>query len=126
METVNHSHAASKIGADQLALSFYQSFGTPVSIIRPFNTYGPRQSAKRAIIPTIILQILNGKKIRLGNLYSTRDLTFIDDTVEGFLKIIKKNVTGEIINLGTEVTMFQFLDLVKIISREMSVNVEIT
>ena len=117
-------YAASKIGADQLALSFYQSFGTPVSIIRPFNTYGPRQSA-RAIIPTIILQILNGKKkIRLGNLYSTRDLTFIDDTVEGFLKIIKKNTSGEIINLGTGYDV-SILDLVKIISKEMSTKVEI-
>lgn len=117
-------YAASKIGADQLALSFYQSFGTPVSILRPFNTYGPRQSA-RAIIPTIILQILSGKKkIKLGNLYSTRDLTFIDDTVEGFLKMIKKNVAGEIVNLGTgyDISIFE---LVKIISKEMSVKVEI-
>lgn len=117
-------YAATKIGADQLALSFYQSFSTPVSIIRPFNTYGPRQSA-RAIIPTIILQILSGKKkIKLGNLYSTRDLTFIDDTVDGFLKILNKNVAGEIINLGTGHDI-SILELVKIISKEMSVKVEI-
>ena len=83
-------YAASKVSADQLALSFYQSFSTPVSIIRPFNTFGPRQSA-RAIIPTIILQILSGKKkLKLGNLYSTRDLSFIDDTVDGFIAMIKK------------------------------------
>ena len=117
-------YAASKISADQLALSFYQSFSTPVSIIRPFNTFGPRQSA-RAIIPTIILQILSGKKkIKLGNLYSTRDLSFIDDTVDGFIAMIKKNTFGEIINLGTGYDV-SIKKLVMLIAKAMSVKVEI-
>ena len=78
-------YAASKIAADQLALSYHKSFGTPVSIIRPFNTFGPRQSA-RAIIPTIITQILENKKIlRLGSLHPTRDLTYVDDTTDAFI-----------------------------------------
>lgn len=117
-------YAASKIAADQLALSFSQSFSTPVSIVRPFNTYGPRQSA-RAIIPTIILQILAGrKKIKLGNVYSTRDLSYVDDTVDGFLAILKKNVNGHVINLGCGYDI-SIKDLVKLISKEMSVKVEI-
>ncbi|MAJ13378.1 MAG: NAD-dependent dehydratase [SAR116 cluster bacterium] len=95
-------YSASKISADQLALSFYRSFGLPVSVIRPFNTFGPRQSA-RAIIPTIITQILSGaKEIKVGSLYPRRDFTFINDTVNGFIKSIEaKNIEGEIINLGT-------------------------
>ena len=95
-------YSASKIAADQLAMSFYKSFNTPVSIIRPFNTYGPRQSA-RAIIPTIILQILNGnKEINLGSTDTTRDFSFISDTVEAFISsITAKNINGEIINLGS-------------------------
>lgn len=117
-------YAASKISADQLALSFYRSFSTPVSIIRPFNTFGPRQSA-RAIIPTIILQILSGKKkLKLGNLHSTRDLTFIDDTVDGFIAMFKKNTFGEIINLGTGYDV-SIKKLVTLIAKEMSVKVEI-
>ena len=117
-------YAASKISADQLALSFYKSFSTPVSIVRPFNTFGPRQSA-RAIIPTIIIQILAGrKKIKLGNLYSTRDLSFIDDTINGFLLMLKKNPQGEVVNLGTGYDI-SIKDLVKIIAKEMSVKVEI-
>ena len=95
-------YAASKIAADQLAQSYYSSFGLPVSIIRPFNTYGPRQS-NRAIIPTIITQLLsNKKKIQLGSLYPTRDFSFIEDTVRGFeysLNSIKS--VGEIINIGS-------------------------
>lgn len=95
-------YSASKIGADQLALSFYKSFGTPVSVVRPFNTYGPRQSA-RAVIPTIIAQIASGKKeIRLGALEPTRDLLFVRDTVKGFMAIAEAECTdGEVINLGT-------------------------
>tara|TARA_X000000950_G_C13907310_1_gene657478 strand:- start:1926 stop:2921 length:996 start_codon:yes stop_codon:yes gene_type:complete len=117
-------YAASKVSADQLALSFYQSFSTPVSIIRPFNTFGPRQSA-RAIIPTIILQILSGKKkLKLGNLYSTRDLSFIDDTVDGFIAMIKKNTFGETINLGTGYDV-SIKKLVTLIAKAMSVKVEI-
>lgn len=106
-------YAATKIAADQLTLSFHKSFNLPVSIIRPFNTYGPRQSA-RAIIPTIIIQILSGKgKIMLGNLSPTRDFTYITDTVEGFVKmVISEKCIGEVINIGNnfEISMY---DLVK-------------
>lgn len=95
-------YAASKISADQLALSFHRSFQLPVSIIRPFNTYGPRQS-QRAIIPTIISQINNNKKIvKLGNLKPTRDFSFVSDTANAFeLSINAKNIFGEVINLGS-------------------------
>ena len=117
-------YSASKIGSDHLALSFYQSFNTPVSILRPFNTFGPRQSA-RAIIPTVILQILSGKKkIKLGNTHSTRDFSFIDDTVDGFIAALKKNTSGEIINLGNGFDI-SIKDLAKLIAREMSVKIEI-
>lgn len=94
-------YSASKIAADQLAISYYRSFNLPVKIVRPFNTFGPRQSA-RAIIPTIITQILQGeKKLSLGNLHPTRDLTFVKDTVYGFLEIAKSNsLYGEITNIG--------------------------
>jgi len=94
-------YAASKIGADQLALSFYHSFSLPVTVLRPFNTFGPRQS-NRAIIPTIITQLKHGKIIELGSINTKRDFTYVDDTVDGFIKCIKtKNAIGEIINLGT-------------------------
>lgn len=95
-------YSASKIGADMLAESFYRSFGTPVAIIRPFNTYGPRQSA-RAVIPTIITQLLSGQKeIRLGSLTPTRDLNFVKDTVEGFVKIAESKLTvGTVVNVGS-------------------------
>lgn len=95
-------YAASKIGADQMALSFYNSFNLPVSILRPFNTYGPRQSL-RAVIPTIFTQVLNPKikKIKLGNIYTTRDFNYIDDTVDGFISTINNNkIIGKTINLG--------------------------
>jgi len=94
-------YAASKVGADQLALSFHRSFGLPVKIVRPFNTYGPRQSA-RAVIPTIITQILSGSKtVKLGNTTPTRDLTYVTDTVEGFLRIAStKACVGEAVNIG--------------------------
>jgi NAD dependent epimerase/dehydratase len=94
-------YSATKIGADQLALSYFRSFELPVKIVRPFNTYGPRQSA-RAIIPTVISQILSGEKeIKLGNLTPTRDLTFVKDTANGFLEIAKSNkLYGEITNIG--------------------------
>jgi NAD dependent epimerase/dehydratase len=94
-------YSASKIGADQLALSYYKSFNAPVKIVRPFNTYGPRQSA-RAIIPTIISQLLSGEKdIKLGNLAPTRDLTFVKDTVLGFAEIMRVNsLFGEVVNIG--------------------------
>jgi len=94
-------YSATKIGADHLALSYYRSFDLPVKIVRPFNTYGPRQSA-RAIIPTVISQILSGKKqLKLGNLSPTRDLTFVKDTAGGFLEIAKSDkLFGEITNIG--------------------------
>jgi dTDP-glucose 4,6-dehydratase len=95
-------YAASKIGADQLALSFYRSFNTPVAVIRPFNTYGPRQS-NRAVIPTIISQIAAGQRsIRLGALSPTRDFNFVEDTVNGFIAVAKTDdAVGEIINIGS-------------------------
>lgn len=96
-------YSATKIGADRLAESFYRSFGTPVSIVRPFNTYGPRQSA-RAVIPTIITQLLSGKdEIRLGSLSPTRDFNYAKDTVQGFIEIAKSDKTiGEEINIATQ------------------------
>jgi dTDP-glucose 4,6-dehydratase len=94
-------YSATKIGADQIALSYYRSFNLPVKVVRPFNTYGPRQSA-RAIIPTIITQILSGKSIiKLGSLSPTRDLTFVKDTANGFLEIFKsQKLFGEATNIG--------------------------
>ena len=95
-------YSASKIGADQLAMSFYYSFNTPVSIIRPFNTYGPRQST-RAVIPTIITQIASGKtKIELGTINTTRDFNYIKDIVLGFISVMEsKKAIGEVINIGS-------------------------
>lgn len=96
-------YSATKIGADRLAESFYRSFGTPVSIVRPFNTYGPRQSA-RAVIPTIITQLLAGKtEIKLGSLTPTRDFNYVKDTVQGFIEIAKSDKTiGEEINIASQ------------------------
>jgi NAD dependent epimerase/dehydratase len=95
-------YSATKIGADHLAESFFRSFSIPVTIVRPFNTFGPRQSA-RAVIPTIIIQLLAGKEeIKLGSLHPTRDLVFVKDTVRGFLEIAKSDQTiGEEINIAT-------------------------
>jgi len=94
-------YSATKIGADKIAESFYLSFGLPVVIVRPFNTYGPRQSA-RAVIPTIITQALRESAINLGNLEPTRDLNYVADTVEGFIKAAEaSNAIGQVINLGT-------------------------
>lgn len=93
-------YSATKIGADKLAESFFRSFGLPVATIRPFNTYGPRQSA-RAIIPTVISQLLTQSELRLGNLSPTRDLNFVADTVEGFLHVASEpKAIGEVINIG--------------------------
>ena len=94
-------YSASKIAADQLAYSYYASFELPIKIVRPFNTYGPRQSA-RAIIPTVISQILSGKsELKLGNLSPTRDLTFVKDTCSGFLDIYNHDgLWGEATNIG--------------------------
>lgn len=96
-------YSATKIGADRLAESFYRSFDMPISIVRPFNTYGPRQSA-RAVIPTIISQLLAGKEeIKLGSLTPTRDFNFVKDTANGFIEIAKSDKTiGEEINIATQ------------------------
>ena len=119
-------YAASKIAADQLAISFYKSFNLPISIIRPFNTYGPRQSL-RAIIPTIITQILDKKlsKIKLGNINVKRDFNFISDTVSGFISTIKtEKIIGETINIGNnyEITI---KEIFKIISRQTNIHKQI-
>ena len=94
-------YAASKIGADMMAESYYRSFGVPVATLRPFNTYGPRQSA-RAIIPTIIAQALEGGEIRLGSLAPTRDLNYVDDTVDGFIRAAEApGAVGTVTNVGS-------------------------
>ena len=96
-------YSATKIGADRLSESFYRSFNMPITIVRPFNTYGPRQSA-RAVIPTIITQLLSGKEeIELGSLTPTRDFNFVKDTANGFIEIAKSDKTiGEEINIATQ------------------------
>lgn len=107
-------YAATKIGADQLVQSYYNSFNLPVVTIRPFNTYGPRQSA-RAIIPTLITQMLNKQEIiKVGNLSPTRDFNYVDDTVNGFISAISsENIEGRVINLGTgyEVSIEKLVDI---------------
>ena len=109
-------YSASKIGADQMAMSFYLSFGLPVTTARPFNTYGPRQSA-RAVIPTIIGQIAAGKKqIKLGDLTPTRDFNYVLDTCRGFIALAESDKTiGEVINIGSgvEISVGDTLDLIK-------------
>lgn len=118
-------YSASKISADQIAISYFRSFELPVKIVRPFNTYGPRQSA-RAVIPTVITQILSGEKeIKLGNLSPTRDLTFVKDTCKGFLEIFKsENLFGEVTNIGigNEISVG---DLVKKITMLTGSNVKV-
>ena len=108
-------YSASKIGADQIAISFYHAFNTPVSIIRPFNTYGPRQSA-RALIPTVITQIANGlRKIKLGALHPTRDFNYIKDTVRGFIAVAESEKSvGEVINIGSnfEISIGETVNLI--------------
>lgn len=96
-------YSATKVGADRLAESFYRSFNMPITIVRPFNTYGPRQSA-RAVIPTIITQLLAGKEeIKLGSMSPTRDFNYVKDTANGFIEIAKSNKTiGEEINIATQ------------------------
>lgn len=108
-------YSASKIGADAIALSFHNAFGLPVTIVRPFNTYGPRQSA-RAIIPTIITQIANGEReIKVGDLTPTRDFNFVKDTCAGFIAIAQSDKTiGEEVNIatGTEISMADTLSTI--------------
>ena len=117
-------YAASKIAADQLAVSYYRSFDLPVKIVRPFNTYGPRQSA-RAVIPTIISQILNGKNsIKLGNLTPTRDLTYVADTCNAFIDIYKSDSLFGDTNIGMN-SEISIGDLAELISRIMDSNINI-
>jgi dTDP-glucose 4,6-dehydratase len=120
-------YSATKIGADKLAESFYLSFGLPVVTVRPFNTFGPRQSA-RAVIPTIVTQALNGDEVRLGSLEPTRDLNFVADTVEGFIKAAETpKAIGEVINLGTgrEISIGDLASLIlKLMNRDLPVSLE--
>lgn len=118
-------YSASKIAADQLASAFYCSFNTPVAIVRPFNTYGPRQSA-RAVIPTVITQISTGQRqIKLGSIHTTRDFNYIEDTVRGFLAVTQSDKTvGEVINIGSnyEISIGR---LVEMIAEIMAVEIDI-
>lgn len=118
-------YSASKIGADQMALSFFSSFNLPVTVVRPFNTYGPRQSA-RAVIPTIIAQIAAGNKsIKLGALHPTRDFNYVEDTVAGFISAaLAEKAIGEVINIGSNYEI-SILDTVNLIAEIMGVSVEI-
>lgn len=118
-------YSATKIGADQLALSFHQSFQLPVAVIRPFNTYGPRQSA-RAIIPTIVTQIANGiQQIKLGSVHPTRDFNYVEDTVRGFIEIAQSDkAIGEVINIGSNFEI-SIGDTARLIAELMNVEIEI-
>jgi NAD dependent epimerase/dehydratase len=118
-------YSASKIGADQLAMSFHASFGTPVTIVRPFNTYGPRQSA-RAVIPTIITQIASGKRqIKLGAVHPTRDFSYVTDTVAAFIAALHSpRAVGEVINAGSGFEI-SIGDTARVIGELMAVELEI-
>ena len=118
-------YSATKIGADQLALSFYASFQTPVSVIRPFNTYGPRQST-RAVIPTIITQLASGQRqIKLGAVHPTRDFNYVADTVSGFLAALQSyHGVGEVINLGSNFEI-SIEDTAQLIAEVMEIELEI-
>lgn len=109
-------YSASKIGADQMALAFHRSFDSPITVIRPFNTYGPRQSA-RAVIPTVITQLAAGEgPIRLGSVHPTRDFSFVNDTVNGFVSAIgSERSFGEVVNLGSgfEVSIETTVQMIK-------------
>ena len=109
-------YAASKIAADQLSLSYYRSFGLPVKIIRPFNTFGPRQSA-RAVIPTIITQALTKNKIKVGNLKTTRDFLYVEDLCTAYEKVLKSDkLLGEVVNVGVD-SEISIKDLIMKISK---------
>jgi len=114
-------YAASKIAADQIAMSYYKSFGQNVKIIRPFNAYGPRQS-NRAVIPTIISQLLNkSKSIKLGNINPTRDYTYVVDLCEAYLKVSKtKKLVGHVVNIGTNKEI-SIKDLSSLIMKKLNV-----
>lgn len=121
-------YSASKIGADQLALAFHNSFDTPVTIIRPFNTYGPRQSA-RAVIPTVIAQIANGqRRVKLGALHPTRDFNYISDTVRGFISAVESDsCVGEVINIGSnyEISIGETARLIaEVMGRDVEIETE--
>ncbi len=120
-------YAATKSSADSLTHSYYLSYNLPVKIVRPFNTYGPRQSA-RAIIPTIITQILRGNKIKIGALYTTRDFTFVSDIVDGFIETFKNSkCLGEFINLGSgeDISIGELAKkITKIIGKEVEIVIE--
>jgi len=118
-------YSASKIGADQIAMSFYASFGTPVAILRPFNTYGPRQSA-RAVLPTIMTQIASGqRRIALGAVTPTRDFSYVADTAAGFLAALKsERVVGEVVNIGSNFEI-SIGDAARMVAQLMETHVEI-
>lgn len=120
-------YSASKIGADKLVESFYRSYGLPVVTLRPFNTYGPRQSA-RGVIPTIISQALSQDVVHLGNLHSRRDLTYVSDTVDGFIKVAEaQEIEGETFNLGTgsEVSIRNLAEeIITIIGKPVQIKVD--
>ena len=118
-------YSASKIAADKMVESYYRSYNLPVVTLRPFNTYGPRQSA-RAVIPTIIAQILSGvKEIKLGSLSPTRDFTYVKDTVEAFVKVAEAdNTIGEVINAGSNYEI-SIGDLTKKIINLMGIDVKV-
>jgi NAD dependent epimerase/dehydratase len=119
-------YSASKIGADQIAQSFFHSFETPITTIRPFNTYGPRQSA-RAVIPTIITQIASGlKEVKLGSIHPTRDFNYVQDTVNGFISVAECDAAvGEVINVGSNYEI-SIGDTAKLIAELMGQTVEFT
>jgi len=118
-------YAATKIAADHLSLSYFRSFNLPVTVLRPFNTFGPRQS-QRAAIPAMINQIIDGKKkIKLGNLNASRDFTYVADTVEGYIKLIgNKKSVGEVINLGTGAS-FTIKETLNLICKILKTKVEV-
>jgi NAD dependent epimerase/dehydratase len=120
-------YAATKVGADQIALSYQRSFGTPVAIVRPFNTFGPRQSA-RAVIPTIITQALSRGVIELGATHTTRDFLYVGDTAAGIMHAgLAEGIEGEVINLGTgvEVTIAEVAERVlRLLDKELSISLD--
>ncbi len=118
-------YAATKIGADQLALSFWRSFNTPIAVLRPFNTYGPRQSS-RAVIPTIITQIASGQdKLKLGSLTPTRDFNYVEDTCNAFISVAKSaDTVGKVINSASSFEI-SIGDTVNLISKVMNKSIEV-
>lgn len=118
-------YAASKISADNLALSYYSSFNTPVKIIRPFNCYGPRQSL-RAVIPTIISQGLFFNKISIGNIHTTRDYTYVEDLIEAYFQILlNKKFFGKVINVGNN-DENKILDIINIVKKNLNKDIKVS